>query len=96
MGWNPKPGKVVYSPAGWRATKPAVERLVVPARAGDALGAGVEADARDLEEDMAGAGVDRDPLAGPRLAEGHQRAGGERAFSRPAAASTKETEPEQS
>ena len=70
--------------------------VVGPARAGDALGAGVEADARHLEEDVAVVGVDRDPLA---LAGSPQDISGpevQRPFSRPAAASANETEPEQS
>src|SRR5690348_1906656 len=49
--------------------------VVGPPRAGDALRARVEAHARDLEEDVAVVRVDRDPLAGAGLAEGHQLAG---------------------
>ena len=53
-------------------------QLVLPAGARGARPGGVEADARDLEVDVAGVGVDRDPLALARLAPGHQRPGGQR------------------
>src|SRR4051812_21705215 len=55
-------------------------QLVLPARPGLTCARGVEADPGHLEEDVPWAAVDRDPLAAPRLAPGHQRAGRERAL----------------
>ena len=51
-----------YRPGGWRATKPAVERIVVlPARAGLARRGRVEADPGDLHEDVARVGSRSSP-----------------------------------
>src|SRR4051794_24056652 len=84
MGWGPQAlksrleaGRMASHEAGRRAA------VVGPARARDALRARVEAHAGDLEEDVPVVRVDRDPLAGPGLAEGHQQAGGLRAAQQP-------------
>ena len=72
--WGRHP-KRAHRPGGWRATKPPLERISLVQREPVTRGAGgVEADARDLEVDVAGVGVDRHPLALAGLAPGHQRA----------------------
>jgi hypothetical protein len=55
------------------------DRRQMPARSRPLFGAdGVESQPGDLDEGVAGVGVDRDPPAGPRRAPAHQVAGGER------------------
>ena len=63
---------------------------------GIGLGRGVEADPGDLDERVAGVRVDGDPLAEPRLPQLSNSLESNGVLSRPAAWSTKETEPEQS
>ena len=63
-----------------RTAKPAVERgILLPAGAGAALSARVEAQARHDHEDVAGVGVDRDPVAAPGSPVVHEQARGQRA-----------------
>ena len=63
----------------WRTAKPLDRaRRRLPARARAALAAGVEAQAGDEHEDVPVVGVDRDPLARPRVAVAHEQPRGER------------------
>ena len=95
MGCGPQ--ALVRGLRGGGRRSPLVERIVLRQREPVTRGVrGVEADAGDLHEHVAGARLDRHPLAGPglpQLISGPEASG---PLSRPAAASANETEPEQS